>query len=54
MRNLILVLDEIIKLIPEKKHEEFKENLVKIRDKASYAAPEITYSLWNEIGRAHV
>ena len=48
MRNLILVLNQIITLIPNAGHNEFKEKLEKIRYKASCAAPEIMCSMWHD------
>lgn len=48
MRNLILLLNDMIKMIPIEVHEEFKEKLEKIRDKTSFTAPEEQYSMWQE------
>lgn len=47
MRNLIYVLSEIIKTVPPD-HEQFKENLVKLRDKTSMTAPEQHVNMWHD------
>jgi hypothetical protein len=48
-RNLIYLLSSIIKLIPENSDEnQFKEDLVKVRDKASYTDPDMMYFIWEE------
>lgn len=47
MRNLIYVLEEIIKTIPDD-HEQFKENLEKLRDKTSMTAPEQYVNMWHD------
>lgn len=48
-RNLIYLLSSIIKLIPENSEEnQFKEDLVKVRDKASYTDPDMMYFMWEE------
>jgi len=49
MRNLIFLLDELIKLIPcDNDHEIFKNNMIKVRDQASFTAPEQIIKKWNE------
>ena len=48
-RNLIYLLSSIVKLIPENSEEnQFKEDLVKVRDKASYTDPDMMYFMWEE------
>jgi len=48
MRNLILLLNDMIKLIPNDEELDFKESLEKIRDRASFTAPENQYSSWQD------
>jgi hypothetical protein len=48
MRNLLLLLNDLIKLIPIEEHQDFKENLEKVRDRVSFTAPEDHYSMWQE------
>ena len=49
MRNLILLLDEMIKLIPsDNDHKIFKNDIIKVRDQASFTAPEQILNKWNE------
>jgi hypothetical protein len=48
MRNLLVLLNDIIKLIPIEEHEEFKEKLEKVRDRSSFTAPEEQYNIWED------
>ena len=47
MRNLIFVLNELIRIVPED-HEQFRENLVKLRDRTTITAPEQHCNMWQD------
>jgi hypothetical protein len=48
-RNLIYLLNSIIQLIPANSAEfQFKEDLEKVRDRASYTDPDVMYFMWED------
>jgi len=48
-RNIISVLSQMILIIPDKGEETFKSDLDKQIEKASYTAPENTYTIWENV-----
>jgi hypothetical protein len=46
MRNIVVVIDEILKLIPEDFDEDFIIGLKEIQDSALYTAPEAMSIRW--------
>lgn len=48
-RNLIYLLNSIIKLIPENSEDkQFKEDLEKVRDRASFTDPDVMFYMWEQ------
>lgn len=48
-RNLIYLLNSIIQLIPENaENKQFKEDLEKVRDRASFTDPDVMFYMWEE------
>lgn len=45
-RNLLTILSNMILVIPNKSEENFRRDLEKQLEKASYTAPENMYSIW--------
>ena len=45
-RNLLSILSNMIQVIPNKLEENFRRDLEKQLEKASYTAPENMYSIW--------
>jgi hypothetical protein len=45
-RNLLIILSNMIQVIPNKSEENFRRDLEKQLEKASYTAPENMYSIW--------
>jgi hypothetical protein len=49
-RNILMVLDNMIRVIPDEKGEEnFKSDLERQLTKASYIAPENVYTVWQNV-----
>lgn len=46
MRDIVSVIDEMMVVFPE---EGFKRELERIKEDAFYKAPELMYTLWNEL-----
>ena len=48
-RNLIYLLNSIIQLIPENAEDkQFKEDLEKVRDRASFTDPDVMFYMWEQ------
>ena len=48
-RNLIYLLNSIIQLIPENSEDkQFKEDLEKVRDRASFTDPDVMFYMWEQ------
>lgn len=48
-RNLIYLLNSIIQLIPENTEDkQFKEDLEKVRDRASFTDPDVMFYMWEQ------
>jgi len=49
-RNILIVLDNMIRVIPDEEGEEnFKSDLERQLTKASYVAPENVYTVWQNV-----
>jgi hypothetical protein len=48
-RNIISVLTQMVLVIPDEGDENFKSELEKQIEKASYTAPENTYTIWENV-----
>jgi hypothetical protein len=48
-RNIISVISQMVLVIPDKGEENFKSDLEKQIEKASYTAPENTYTIWENV-----
>jgi hypothetical protein len=48
-RNIISVLNQIVLVIPNEGEENFKNDLDKQLEKASYTAPENIYTIWENV-----
>ena len=49
VRNILIVLDNMIRVIPDKCEENFKSDLERQFIKASYMAPENMYTIWRNV-----
>ena len=48
-RNILIVLDNMIRVIPDECEENFKSDLERQLTKASYVAPENVYTVWQNV-----
>jgi len=48
-RNILTVLDNMIRIIPHECEENFKSDLERQLTKASYIAPENVYTVWQNV-----
>jgi hypothetical protein len=48
-RNIISVLSQMVMVIPNEGEENFKDDLEKQIEKASYTAPENIYTIWENV-----
>ena len=48
-RNILTVLDNMIRVIPDESEENFKSDLERQLIKASYVAPENLYTVWRNV-----
>lgn len=48
-RNILIVLDNMIRVIPDECEENFKRDLERQLTKASYTAPENVYTIWQNV-----
>jgi hypothetical protein len=48
-RNIISVISQMVLVIPDIGEENFKSDLDKQMEKASYTAPENTYTIWENV-----
>jgi len=48
-RNILIVLDNMIRVIPDECEENFKSDLERQLSKASYVAPENVYTVWQSV-----
>ena len=48
-RNILMVLDNMIRVIPDEGEENFKSDLERQLTKASYVAPENVFTVWRNV-----
>ena len=48
-RNILIVLDNMIRVIPDECEENFKSDLERQLTKASYVAPENVFTVWRNV-----
>lgn len=48
-RNILTLLDNMIRVIPDESEENFKSDLERQLNKASYIAPENVYTIWQNV-----
>ena len=48
-RNILVILDNMIRVIPNECEENFKSDLERQLTKASYIAPENVYTIWQNV-----
>ena len=48
-RNILVLLENMIRVIPDEGEENFKSDLERQLTKASYVAPENVYSVWQNV-----